>query len=56
MTLEEMANELNRGPKTIYKNWERTQKTLAKKGIIITRWGRGKDIEYEVEYEEIEKE
>ena len=52
MTLEEMAKELNRSPKTIYNNWDRTVKTFLKKGIVLTRWGRGKDIEYEIEYEE----
>lgn len=56
MTLEEMAKELNRSPKTIYKNWERTVATFAKKGIILTRWGWGKNIEYEIEYEELEDE
>ena len=56
MTLEEMAKELNRSPKTIYHNWERTVTTFAKKGIILTRWGWGKNIEYEIEYEELEDE
>ena len=51
-TLEELAEELQRSPKTIYKNWYRTVETFRKKGIIIMRWGRGNDIEYEVEYEE----
>ena len=55
MTLAELARELDRSEKTIYKNWARTRDTFAKKGVIITRWGRGKNIEYEVEYEEIDE-
>lgn len=50
-----MARELNRSPKTIYHNWERTRDTFLKKGIVLTRWGRGKNIEYEIEYEEIDE-
>lgn len=52
MTLSELAKELNRSEKTIYNNWYRTVETFRKKGIIIMRWGRGDEIEYEVEYEE----
>lgn len=55
MTLEELAKEVGKSEKTLYKQWKRTQINLAKKGIIITRWGRGQDIEYEVEYEEIDE-
>ena len=55
MTLKELANMLDRSEKTIYKQWKRTQKAFAKKGIIITRWGKGENIEYEVEFEEMEE-
>lgn len=53
--MKELANMLDRSEKTIYKQWKRTQKAFAKKGIIITRWGKGENIEYEVEFEEMEE-
>lgn len=56
MTLDEVAQLLGKEKSTIYYNLSRTQKTLAKKGIILTRWGRGEDAEYEIEYEEREEE
>ena len=49
MTLQEVAQELNRSEKTIYKQFKRTQESLLKKGIILTRWGPD---DYELEYEE----
>lgn len=52
MTLKEVAEALNRSEKTIYKNFKRTQDSLLKKGIILTRWGPD---EYEIEYEETGK-
>lgn len=51
MTLQEVAQEIGRSEKTIYKNFKRTQAALLKRGIILTRWGPD---EYEVEYEEKE--
>lgn len=56
MTLEEVAQLLGRDKNTIYYNFSRTQRTLAKKGIILMRWGRGEDANYEIEYEEREEE
>lgn len=56
MTLKEVAQILGKEPSTIYKNFFRTQKTLAKKGIILTKWGSGKDTEYEIEYEDLDEE
>mgnify|MGYP006324080231 CR=1 FL=1 len=52
MTLEEAALQLGKDKSTIYKNFKRTQDNLRKKGIILSRWGRGKDVEYEIEYDE----
>lgn len=54
MTLDEVAQLLGKEKSTIYYNFARTQQTLAKKGIILTRWGRGDNAEYEIEYEEKE--
>jgi len=52
MTLKEAAQQLGKSESTIYKNFYRTQQTLMKKGIILTRWGPD---DYEIEYEEIDK-
>lgn len=52
MTLQEVAQELNRSEKTIYKQFKRTQEALLKKGIILTRWGPD---DYEIEYEEVDE-
>ena len=49
MTLQEAARELNRSEKTIYQQFKRTQESLLKKGIILTRWGPD---DYEIEYED----
>lgn len=49
MTLREVAQQLGKSESTIYKNFKRTQKTLKKKGIILTKWGVD---DYEIEYEE----
>ena len=52
MTLQEVAQELNRSEKTIYKQFKRTQESLLKKGIVLTRWGPD---DYEIEYEEVDE-
>ena len=52
MTLKEVAEALNRSERTIYKNFKRTQDSLLKKGIILTRWGPD---DYEIEYEDSDK-
>ena len=49
MTLKEVSEALNRTEKSIYKNFRRTQESLLKRGIILTRWGPD---DYEIEYEE----
>ena len=56
MTLEELAQTLGREKITLDKNFPRTQQALAKKGIIVTKWGWGNNAEYEIEYEEREEE
>lgn len=56
MKLEELAQILGREKVTLGRNFPRTQQALAKKGIIITKWGWGEDAEYEIEYEEREEE
>ena len=53
MTLQEVAQQLGKSESTIYKNFKRTQESLLKKGIILTRWGTD---DYEIEYEEEESE
>lgn len=53
MTLQEVAQQLGKSESTIYKNFKRTQESLLKKGIILTRWGTD---DYEIEYEEEEPE
>ena len=56
MTLREVAHLLGMKENTIYKNLRRTQDNLRKKGIYLSRWGTGKDADYELEYEELEDE
>ena len=55
MTLEEVALQLGKSESTLKSNFVRTQKNLRKKGIILTKWGEGKNAEYEIEYEERDK-
>ena len=55
MTLKEVSLLLGKDEKTIYYNFARTQANLRKKGIILSKWGYGKNVEYEVEYEEVEE-
>lgn len=52
MTLQEVAQQLGKEESTIYRNFKRTQDTLLKKGIILTRWGPD---DYEIEYEDSDK-
>lgn len=56
MTLKEVAQMLGKSEKTLMKNFPRTQDNLAKKGIILTKWGYGADKYFEIEYEEFEEE
>lgn len=50
MTVEEVANILNKSVSTIETAFNRTKQNLEKQGIILTRTGRGKDKDYEIEY------
>ena len=54
MTLREVAALLGKSEKTIKYSFKRTQENLRKKGIILMKWGYGKDAEYEVEYEALD--
>lgn len=56
MTLDELAQTLGREKTTLVQQFSRTQRILAKKGIILMKWGRGKNAEYEIEYEERDEE
>lgn len=51
MTLKEVAAILGKSEKTIKYSFKRTQENLRKKGIILMKWGYGKDADYEIEYE-----
>jgi predicted transcriptional regulator len=51
MTLQEVSQKLGKSEATIYKNFKRTQETLAKKGIILKREGKGETVSYSIEYE-----
>lgn len=50
MTLKEVALLLGYSEQTLQEQFKRTQEHLKKKGIILMKWGRGKDAEYEIEY------
>ena len=54
MTLKEVCALLGKSESTILNSFPRTQANLKKKGIILMKWGRGKDTEYEVEYEALD--
>ena len=54
MTLKEAAPILGLSELTLDWHFPRTQETLRKKGIILSKWGRGKKAEFEIEYEEVE--
>lgn len=56
MNLKEVCLLLGKSESTLTDHFKRTQDTLRKKGILLSRWGRGKDVEYEIEYEELEEE
>ena len=51
MTLQEVCKKLNLSEATIQHSFVRTQKNLAKKGIIIERYGTGKTAKYTLKYE-----
>lgn len=55
MTLQEVAATLGMSEHTLRYNFLRTQQNLAKKGIILMKWGYGKKAEYEIEYPRLEE-
>ena len=50
MTLKEVSLLLGKSESTILDQFPRLQANLKKRGILLMKWGRGKDTEYEVEY------
>lgn len=52
MTLQEVCKVLGKSESTIKNAFKRTQDNLAKKGIILTKEGTGKDAVYEISYAE----
>lgn len=54
MTLKEVALTLGKSESTIARNFARTQANLQKKGILLMKWGKGKNAEYEIEYEALD--
>ena len=50
MTLEEASIRLGKSETTLRDQFPRTKANLAKKGIILTRQGRGSQAEYFIEY------
>lgn len=54
MTLKEVSLLLGKSESTLKRNFARTQANLKKKGIILMKWGEGKNAEYEVEYEALD--
>ena len=54
MNLKEVCALLGKSEATILNSFPRTQANLKKKGIILMKWGRGKNAEYEVEFEALD--
>lgn len=50
MTLQEASIRLGKSETTLRDQFPRTKANLAKKGIILTREGRGSQAEYFIEY------
>jgi transcriptional antiterminator len=50
MTLEQVARELSLNESTIKGHFKRTQDTLKKKGILLTKEGRGDKAVYSIDY------
>lgn len=48
--LEDAAQIIGMAPKTLYRNFKRTQQNLKKKGILIMKWGEKKHQKYQIEY------
>lgn len=52
MTLQEVCKILGKSETTLITSFNRTKKNLAKKGIILTKDGVGKNAVYTIAYEE----
>lgn len=50
MTLSELAVRLGKSENTLKHQFQRTKKTLEKKGIIINKHGIGEYADYTIEY------
>ena len=50
MTLQEVCKILGKSETTLITSFKRTQKNLAKKGIVLIKIGKGKNAEYTIEY------
>ena len=55
MTLKEICKVLGKSEITLTSAFNRTQKNLRKKGIILLKKGVGKNADYTIIYEEIDK-
>lgn len=54
LTLKEICKILGRSESTLINAFHRTQKNLAKKGIILEKEGYGKKANYTIKYKEDE--
>ena len=52
MTLQEVCRILGKSETTLITSFKRTQENLAKKGIILIKYGYGKKANYNIEYKE----
>lgn len=50
MTLQEAAQQLRLSETTLREKFPRTVKTLEKRGIKLTKIGRGQKADYQIEY------
>lgn len=55
MTLQEICKILGKSETTLIGSFKRTQENLKKKGIILNKEGQGKNANYSVTYEEVDK-
>lgn len=52
MTLQELCQMIGKSENTLKNSFNRTKENLAKKGIFISKIGRGEGTEYFLEYED----
>lgn len=53
MTAAEVASRLGLKESTVVNQFNRTQERLRKRGIVLMKWGIGKDAEYDIEYDDL---